>query len=247
LLACCLFFLFVEHAVVIVMSKPTLFVMRPSVTACTPWVLLKASGIEHEIKDVDLMKGEQMTPEFLAMNPMHTVPTLRDADGTTMWESQTILRYLCNKYPEQAGKFYPNDPAVRARIDNACDWRNSVFYDTIAKIAYPTLGFSPAADGIPAAQKKWDEVVVPVMLNYWLKDGRKFVCGDTVTIADISFATPLVFLEVNGEPLAKELVEYRERVAAALPGFNDVQNGDGGFGARAYVEMKKIKKDEKKE
>ena len=43
---------------------------------------------------VDFKKGEHMTSEFLALNPMHTVPTIKLEDGSGMYESRLILKYL---------------------------------------------------------------------------------------------------------------------------------------------------------
>ncbi|MGH6882827.1 MAG: glutathione S-transferase N-terminal domain-containing protein, partial [Hypericibacter sp.] len=45
--------------------------------------------------------------DYLKLNPNGKVPTLDD-NGTIVWESNTILRYLANK---NGGKFYPSDPA----------------------------------------------------------------------------------------------------------------------------------------
>jgi glutathione S-transferase len=45
-----------------------------------------------------MSKGENVTPEFLAMNPFHTLPTLKDSDGTAVFESNAIVWYLREKY-----------------------------------------------------------------------------------------------------------------------------------------------------
>jgi len=66
-------------------------------------------GLECEIVPVDLTKGEQRTPEFLALNPHGRVPVL--TDGTlTLWESHAILAYL----GEKTGKLWPTAAAGRA-------------------------------------------------------------------------------------------------------------------------------------
>ena len=49
-----------------------------------------------------------MTPEYLAMNPNHQIPTLKNVtDGFCCWESNAILRYLCNEC--KLDKYYPTD------------------------------------------------------------------------------------------------------------------------------------------
>merc|ERR1712013_175490 len=67
-------------------------------------------GIEYNFKIVDLMAGEHMKPEFLALNPMHNIPTMADGDFV-MNESRAIAAYLVNKYGKD-DKLYPKDPEV---------------------------------------------------------------------------------------------------------------------------------------
>lgn len=57
----------------------------------------KYAGVPVDRKFVDLMKGEQLKPEYLAMNPQHCVPTMRDG-SLVMWESRAIMQYVFNKY-----------------------------------------------------------------------------------------------------------------------------------------------------
>ena len=61
------------------------------------------------------MKSE----EFKKINPMGKVPAIVDTDsGFKLAESHAIMRYLCNKYPENIGDWYPAKCYVqRAKID----------------------------------------------------------------------------------------------------------------------------------
>jgi GST-like protein len=67
-------------------------------------IMLDELGLEYEIVPIDIQKGAQMTPEFLAMNPNHKIPVLVDSD-LTIFESGAILIYLV----EKSGKFQPKD------------------------------------------------------------------------------------------------------------------------------------------
>lgn len=71
-------------------------------------ILLEELGLEYEICPININKGEQKTPAFLAMNPNHKIPVLVD-DSITLAESGAILVYLADKH----GKFLPKDGSDR--------------------------------------------------------------------------------------------------------------------------------------
>ena len=83
-------------------------------------------GLDYEFKVVDLMAGEHMKPEFLAMNPQHNIPTMKDGDFV-MNESRAIAAYLVNKYGAD-DKLYPKDAEIRARVDQRLYFDMGVFY-----------------------------------------------------------------------------------------------------------------------
>jgi len=83
-------------------------------------------GLDYEFKVVDLMAGEHMKPEFLAMNPQHNIPTMKDGDFV-MNESRAIAAYLVNKYGAD-DKLYPKDAETRARVDQRLYFDMGVFY-----------------------------------------------------------------------------------------------------------------------
>lgn len=78
-------------------------------------VALAESGLAHNIHKVDLAKGEQKTPQYLAINPAGQIPALVDSDGpggkpVTLAQSGAILLYVA----EKSGKMLPKDLARRA-------------------------------------------------------------------------------------------------------------------------------------
>ncbi|CAG2166063.1 unnamed protein product [Oppiella nova] len=94
---------------------PTLYLSRTSPPCRTVVFVAKQLGIELNEVVVDMKNGEHRKPEFLKLNPRHSVPTLED-NGVGIWESRAIAQYLCNKYaPDSA--LYPKDPAQRAKVD----------------------------------------------------------------------------------------------------------------------------------
>ncbi len=73
-------------------------------------IFLEEAGLEYELHKVDLGKGEQRAPAYLAKNPNGKIPTLVDGD-VTIWESGAILIHLA----ETTGKFLPKDGQARAQ------------------------------------------------------------------------------------------------------------------------------------
>lgn len=76
-------------------------------------LLLSLLGLEHEIVNVDLMKGEHKSPEFLKINPFGQVPVLVDKERVFQ-DSQAILVYLARKYGDE--NWLPNDAESLSRI-----------------------------------------------------------------------------------------------------------------------------------
>ena len=75
-------------------------------------LFLEESGLPYELVPVDTRKGEQHTPEYLAVNPNAKVPSIND-DGTVVFDSNAILLYL----GEKCGQFMPaNTPQARAQM-----------------------------------------------------------------------------------------------------------------------------------
>jgi glutathione S-transferase len=64
--------------------------------------------------------GGTREPKYLAMNPTGLIPTIRE-DGFTMWESNTIVRYLAAKYG--TGSLWPEDPTARALAEKWMDYQ----------------------------------------------------------------------------------------------------------------------------
>ncbi|WP_431036979.1 glutathione S-transferase [Pseudomonas yamanorum] len=69
------------------------------------------AGGQHGIKD---------STEFLSMNPHGRVPVIKDDDGTVVWESHSILRYISARHGQS--DFWNDDPAQRSQADRWMDW-----------------------------------------------------------------------------------------------------------------------------
>ena len=67
--------------------------------ALAPHIVLQELGVEYELDFVDLEKGEESTPDFLAINPRGQVPALVLDDGTILTETAAILLHLADCHP----------------------------------------------------------------------------------------------------------------------------------------------------
>jgi glutathione S-transferase len=84
---------------------------------------LEELGLPYERRDVGGPFGQTDTPEYRAMNPNQLVPTLQE-DAFALWESNAILRYLCNAHAPET-PLWPRDQQARANVDRWMDWQQT--------------------------------------------------------------------------------------------------------------------------
>ncbi|PSF37076.1 glutathione S-transferase [Aphanothece hegewaldii CCALA 016] len=78
-----------------------------------PAIMLEEVGLSYTTHKIDITKGEQFTPEFIAINPNSKIPAIIDHDpGITVFESGAILIYLA----EKTGRFMPQDLEGRTKV-----------------------------------------------------------------------------------------------------------------------------------
>ncbi len=87
-------------------------------------IMLEECKLPYEVKYVNIMKGDQFKPEFLAISPNNRMPAIVDPDGPggkpiSVFESGAILQYLGNK----TGKFYPARTRERVEVEQWLFWQ----------------------------------------------------------------------------------------------------------------------------
>ena len=140
-------------------------------------------GLEHERVDAGGAFGGLDTPEYGAMNPNRKIPTLKDRDGTVVWESNACVRYLAARHG--AGSLWPEDPGGRAASDVWMDWQQTTLGPDMTTIFW-TLVRTPEPQRDMAAVRAAAERVGRAwqVLDAHLA-GRRFVAGDRLTMGDI--------------------------------------------------------------
>ena len=150
-------------------------------------VVLAAQLLELPFERIDAGAafGITKTPEYLARNPNALVPTLEDGDFN-LWESNVIVRYLCAKH--SAGGLYPQDLRTRFEAERWMDWQQTTL-NGAGREAFIQLVRTP--EGQRSAQAIATSVAAtgPLldMLDALLAR-RRFLAGDTLTMADIPIA-----------------------------------------------------------
>ncbi|KRT81940.1 Glutathione S-transferase, partial [Oryctes borbonicus] len=112
--------------------KMDLYIASMSPPCNAVLLVAKALKLNLNVKEVNLTNGDNKTPEFLKMNPQHTVPTLDDS-GFYLWESRAILTYLVNKYGSRDDPLYPKDPKPRALVEQRLYFDAINLYPAFAK------------------------------------------------------------------------------------------------------------------
>ncbi|MET0748210.1 MAG: glutathione S-transferase N-terminal domain-containing protein [Rhizobium sp.] len=87
-------------------------------------VMLEELGVPYAVKYINISKGEQFAPDFLAIAPNNRMPAIVDPDGPggapiSVFESGAILQYLGRKY----GKYYPADERQRVQVEEWLYWQ----------------------------------------------------------------------------------------------------------------------------
>jgi glutathione S-transferase len=149
-------------------------------------VMWLADELSLDVDRVDAGRqfGVVNTPAYKALNPNSKVPTIEDG-GFVLWESNSIMRYLCMKYGGE--KFYPADPATRADIDRWLDWSLSILVPDESPLFLGTIRTPPEKHDkakIAAGMEKLSASYG--ILEHRLQD-RDYLAGD-FSIADIALA-----------------------------------------------------------
>jgi glutathione S-transferase len=111
--------------------------------------------VPFERIDVGGAFGKTKDASYLAMNPNSLVPTLEEEDGFTLWESNSIIRYLASKHANRT--LEPADLKARANAQKWMDWQLSVMGPAITPVFWQLVR-TPAekrdANVIEAAKEK---------------------------------------------------------------------------------------------
>jgi glutathione S-transferase len=177
--------------------------------------------IPLEFEIVDLTKGAQRQPQYLALNPTGRTPTLLD-DDFKLWESAAIMQYLAAK---RKTPLWPEDAKSRADIMRWQSWHLQHWSAAVTPFIFENMVKAIMKLGEPdpkalaqAAERLHQEAAV---LDDHLARHR-YLVGDALTLADFTALAPLLYAETAKMPLEKygNIKRWLE-AQAALPAWRE--------------------------
>lgn len=155
-----------------------------------------ALKVPLNLKLLNLQQKEHLLPEFIKLNPNHTVPTLVD-NNFPLWESRPVCIYLVEKYAKD-DTLYPKDPKKRAVVNQRLYFDMGTLTKRLYDYFYPQLVLNEKPD---AEKFKLLEEAVE-LLDVFLEENN-FVAGDKMTIADFAIAVTVSVIELTGYEIVK--------------------------------------------
>jgi len=160
--------------------------------------LLSAANIPFQLHEINIFKKEQMSPDYLKINPSHTIPSLIVGDRTSptgakpfvLFQSAAIMRYLCTIYEKEAGGYLPSTPEADALVEQYLTWHT-------LNIEWLRNKLINNPDKELTAKLEHNLSIVE---NHFLTDVSPWLYGNpNLTIADIALFNELISIEIFKE------------------------------------------------
>lgn len=172
-------------------------------------------GLAYDRIDAGGPFGRTSEPAYRAMNPLGVVPTLVD-DGFSVFESNVIIRYLCNAHAT-ASALYPTRPAARATVESWMDFQQTalgrpqtVLFQGLIRTAPENRDMTAIAAAVIEAGRIWG--IIDARLAT-----RPYIAGDDLTLADIAYGPHVhrwLNMTFDGRPDLPHLAAWYQRLLA---------------------------------
>lgn len=191
------------------------------VSGSTPAIFItaKALGLKLNLKVINTFANEHLKPEFVKLNPQHTIPTLVD-NGFVLWESRAILAYLVEKYGRN-DSLYPKEAKARALVNQRLFFDLGTLYPALSEYYFPQM------QGKPADPEKFKKVEAALGILDAFLEGKLYLAGEKLTIADISIWSTVAAFILFKLDLSKypNIVKWYENGEKTAPGWEEIENG----------------------
>jgi len=181
-------------------------------------LLLRLLGRPFERIDVDILKGESRTEDFLRKNPEGRIPVLELDDGTYLFESNAILCYLAEGTP-----WLPQDRLERARVLQWLFWEQYSHEPNIATVRHWVMHIGVPEEKRALFEQKRTLGVKALGVMERHLEGRQYFVGDRCTIADLALYAYTHVAPEGGFDLGpyRRVCAWLDRVADR-PGFSPI-------------------------
>lgn len=176
-------------------------------------------GLPYSRVDVGGAFGGTATDEYRAKQPMGLVPAIEEPDGFTLFESNAIIKYLCNAHAPTS-RLYPNSPRGRGQVDAWMDLQQTA-------LSAPAGTFFIGLVRTPPEQRDMAAIEAAILQAngiYGIVDralaGRSFICGEQITLADIAWGVHVhrwFVLDLPGRVELPNLRAWYNRLLARPP------------------------------
>lgn len=176
-------------------------------------------GAEFEFQMVDLFKGENRTPEFLALNPNGMIPVLVDGD-VVLYEASAINLYLVEKFgSDLLPKGHDRALTLQWMFWAAEHWRQgppALFNERIFNVIMAIPQDPRVIADAEASIRKFAAILDAHL------EGRHYIVGDKVTLADIDLASTFSHLSRSHPPYAefRNVVAWHQRLLDEVPAWS---------------------------
>ncbi len=172
------------------MARPITLHFWPTPNGWKVSIALEEMGLPYEMRPVNIHRGDQFDPAFLALSPNNRMPAITDPEGpdgkpVSVFESGAILLYLGRK----SGRFLGATERERIAVEEWLMWQMGGV-GPMAGQAHHFLTYAPSLDppqDLPYAKDRYRREVGRLygVLNRRL-EGREFVAGDFLSVADFA-------------------------------------------------------------
>ncbi|XP_014296199.1 glutathione S-transferase 1-1 [Microplitis demolitor] len=198
------------------MLRPILYFGKWSPPSSAVRMTAKAIGLDLNLHEINLLKKEHISEDYLKINPQHTIPVLDD-NGFIVSDSHAISTYMIDKYAYN-DNLYPKDLKKRTLVNQRLHYNSGVLFCCL-------LGaIKPLARGWRRTVSSESQEYLEEAYKYMntILDGKEWLAGDSYTLADISCITTVcsvtVFKSITDHPNLTKWMKNCEQ----LPGYADI-------------------------
>ena len=215
------------HGEAEIMAPPIIYGPALSTYVRTVRLVLEEKAAAYELVEIDILKGGNKTPEYLARHPFGRVPAF-EHDGFALYETSAITRYLDAVLPGVA--LTPADPRGAARMQQVIAVVDSYAYGAmisavvIQRVVMPMVG-GVTDEAVIAAAMPTAEISLRALED--LLGEHAWLAGDSLSLADLHLAPVLAYFTATPEgqrllPACPRLTRWWAAVSA-LPSMAKTQ------------------------